>query len=137
MRVLKNKLCLEKYLCTNSNYLGRVLHSSIRNGSNFLEIEKGRWKRLAVESRLCKQCDSKEVETEIHFVTQCTHYNELRQKLFQIIFEVSQGKWDLNKIEPKTMFILLMNGTGDEFEQNIFMIFQAYLVKFRNSRIED
>ena len=108
---------------------------STRNGSNFLEIEKGRWTHVPVELRLCKQCDGKVVENEIHFILSCPRYNSLRQKLFSIILDISQGKWDLEKVDTKDCFLILMNGTGDEFEKTIFLTFQKYLVKFKNARI--
>ena len=56
---LKKKLCLEKYLCSNGKTLGRHIHTSLRNGANFLEIERGRWDALPEELRICKHCDLK------------------------------------------------------------------------------
>ena len=48
----KKKLRLEKYLLGSSQYsLGRRYHTSLRNGTNVLEIEKGRWKYIHKDSR--------------------------------------------------------------------------------------
>ena len=129
-----NKLSLEKYLNTTNNPFGRALHSSIRNGSNLLEIEKGRWKHVSVEKRICTQCDSKKVEDEVHFLLICSRYKDLRLKLFAIILNISKGKWNLANIPINQQFMLLVNGTGDQYEPHILNAFQAYLVKFKNQR---
>ena len=47
-RLFKSKLCFEKYLLSD-NYIGRMIQCSLRNGSNRLEVEKGRWSKLEVE----------------------------------------------------------------------------------------
>ena len=69
---IKNKLKFESYLHCNSNIRGRRYHFSLRNGSNSLEIERGRWKGISRENRLCNQCDSKVVEDEVHFLLICS-----------------------------------------------------------------
>ena len=72
-RTFKTKLKLEKYLNVG-NLKGRKLLTSLRSGSNMLEIEKGRWKRVDKDQRLCLQCDMKQVEDEKHFVVACGRY---------------------------------------------------------------
>ena len=49
----KKKLRMEKYLLAYSNSKGRTFHTSLRNGTNQLEIERGRWKCIAKEQRYC------------------------------------------------------------------------------------
>ena len=44
--LFKTKLKLENYLSI-SNIKGRKLMASLRSGTNMLEIETGRWKRVA------------------------------------------------------------------------------------------
>ena len=44
--IFKKKLRLEKYLLADSTPKGRVYHTSLRNGTNELEIERGRWKGI-------------------------------------------------------------------------------------------
>ena len=46
-----------------------------------LEIEKGRHKKewKPREDRLCRNCDSGEVEDEFHFLLSCPIYTTLRQ----------------------------------------------------------
>src|SRR3569833_4116701 len=64
----KTKLRLEKYLSTPTDYKGRVLLTSLRSGSNKLQIERGRWIGQSDFERICEQCDLNHAENEIHFV---------------------------------------------------------------------
>ena len=70
---LKTNLKLEMYLSTN-NWKGRMYITNLRSGTNCLEIEQGRWRHLKEEDRLCKYCKLNQVESELHFLTQCTLY---------------------------------------------------------------
>jgi hypothetical protein len=63
----KNKIKFEKYLNGNDHVAGRWYHTALRTGSNTLEIEQGRWKGVKREHRLCKHCNSNQVENEQHF----------------------------------------------------------------------
>ena len=83
--------------------LGRV-----RNGANCLEIERGRWANIPKELRLCRYCDLKTPETELHFVTSCPRYHLLRIKLFKLISEFSDGKWRLDERPVEYQFLILM-----------------------------
>ncbi len=128
-RIFKRKLVLEKYLLTSTDYRGRMLHSRLRNGSHWLELEIGRWKKLTIENRICSHCNEKKVEDEIHFLVYCSKYNQLRDRLYQKIFDVSSSKWNLNNLSNHDRFLILMNGTGDEHENTIFGIVQKYIIK--------
>ena len=80
----KKKLRVEKYLLS-PNSRGRVYHTSLRNGTNVLEIEKGRWKGIPRKFRYCTKCKSKQVEDEYHFLVSCPVYHDLRDKFYQSI----------------------------------------------------
>ena len=68
-RLFKTNFRLEKYLLGSSdNYKGRMYHTTLPNGTNILECEKGRW----------KQYDFNLVETEKHFLLVCPKYANLR-----------------------------------------------------------
>ena len=99
-RLFKSKLCFEKYLLSD-NYIGRMIQCSLRNGSNRLEVEKGRWSKLEVEMRICKRCEMKKVEDESHFILECNKYKDLRSKL--------------------------LNGTLDQHQEKVFELFQIFL----------
>ena len=74
----KKTLRLEKYLQAHSDAQGRAVHTSLRSGTNKLEIEIGRWSGIEKSRRFCKQCDLKEVESEMHFLMHCPRYEALR-----------------------------------------------------------
>jgi hypothetical protein len=100
----KKKLCLEKYLLAESDWKGRAYHTSLRTGTNVLEIEKGRFEGIHRTLRYCKMCDLKIVEDEKHFVLQCPLYDQLRANLFKSICNISGGKWDLKNRRRKVLF---------------------------------
>ena len=145
-RLLKSRhLRLEKYLLTSGYYFGRTLMSDLRIGTNKLEIEQGRkkvrtkegkWEKgKSKEERICRQCISGEVEDELHFVTKCTRFAEVRQSLFDGIRDLSGGKWKLSELPASMQFKVLMSGSGDVFEGQIFQVFQGWLVKSFKRRI--
>ena len=78
-------LRVEKYLYTQGYYYGRSLMAGIRIGTNKLEVEMGRREGKHVDLRLCKQCNSNQVEDEFHFITQCPLYGILRQIVFRYL----------------------------------------------------
>ena len=52
---------------------------------HFLEIERGRYKKLKRNERLCQMCSMNVVEDEIHYFFHCPKYNEIRKELFKDI----------------------------------------------------
>jgi len=135
-RTFKSKLKLEKYLYINTDFRGRMLMFSLRSGTNRLQIEKGRWTKQAESQRLCQQCDAKSIESERHMVTECVKYDAERSRLFEKILLLSKSKWNLNNINPYHQFIILMSGSGDEFEMEIFHLFQRFLVNSFKMRVD-
>jgi len=135
-RSFKTHLRLEKYLMTSANYQGRALMTAIRIGTNKLQIERGRWIQQKRLERVCKQCSMNQVENEVHFVLLCPKYEELRQKLFQKIASISKNKWLLEKHPIKHRFVLLVNGTGDNFQLSIFSAFQSFIFRSFKLRTE-
>ena len=132
-RTFKTKLKLEKYLDV-SNVKGRKLLTSLRSGSNTLEIEKGRWRKIDKNQRFCLQCDTKRVEDEKHMVVECERYVNERGLLFDQISALSEGTWNLRQMVPHNQFILLMAGTSDKYDKKISSAFQSFLVKCFKTR---
>ena len=136
----KTNLRLEDYLSNASNTRGRALHTSLRIGSNQLNIDMGRKYGLEEKDRLCKYCTLNAIESEFHFLVECPKYNNLRINLYSKICALSNNKWDLSKVTQKDCFLLLINGTLDEYQHKIFLIFHNYLVscfKLRNAVITE
>ena len=128
-RTFKAKLCLEKYLLTSGSFAGRRLMTTLRSGTNDLMIEKGRWCKMNENDRTCQQCDMKVVESEEHMVAECPRYASERLDLFAQIYHHSNNKFNLLTIDKHQIFLLLINGTGDELEMQIYKLFQSFLVK--------
>ena len=73
-------------------------------------IEKGRHFRnkipIVIENRLCTLCNLNETEDKAHFFIRCTHYSNIRERMFS-------GKWYIyadfdNLIDDNDKFILLL-----------------------------
>jgi hypothetical protein len=84
-KAIKNELKIEPYLYINIPKYRHAL-SKLRLSSHHLEIETGRHARPIIPSqqRYCKTCKNI-VGDEIHFLTECSKYNELRTKLYDDI----------------------------------------------------
>jgi len=128
-RCIKQNLSFENYL-NISNCKGRALMFSIRSGTNKLEIERGRWIHKPEMHRICKYCSMNQVENEIHFTSICPKYQDLREQLYHKIFILSGGKWNLDNLPyVQDKFSLLVKGTRDKFDFEIFRLFQSFLLK--------
>jgi hypothetical protein len=118
-RIFKSELKLEPYL-SHGGFLSRSVMFSIRSGSCRLRIETGRWKRPREEEkdRLCTVCNNGKVENEIHFVTECKEYHDLRLLLYSEILAISEGT--LKFVEEKDMekiFRIVVGVSWGEKEQ--------------------
>lgn len=102
--------------------------TALRSGTNKLRIDYGRREQLTEMERVCLHCSMNEVENEVHFVIFCPKYAVLRSKLYQKILEISINKWKLETLSWKDCFILLINGSGDEYQTSIFSAFQNFLI---------
>ena len=84
----------EEYLMEDDVTLRRRL-TQLRGGTNELRIEEGRWRRERLEDRVCLVCGSGKVEDERHFVLECVAYEELREKLFDEIYVLTEGQYNM------------------------------------------
>ena len=81
-KMFKTNLIREPYLDIIKDFHLRKCMAKFRCSDHKLEIEVGRHEKLKVEKRICKACDANEVETELHFLTCCTLYEDLRCRYF-------------------------------------------------------
>ena len=84
--LLKGDMNTEPYANYCYNRQTRSLLAQFRLGILPLHIETGRFKRLPVEERVCKNCESADVENE-HFLCSCTLYAGIRQALYEKVSE--------------------------------------------------
>ena len=81
---LKHEYIIATYLSTLKDPKLRKTTTMYRLSEHSLSIEKGRHRQtwLPREERLCSHCSLGSVETELHFLTECPKYEEIRTLLF-------------------------------------------------------
>ena len=82
--LLNREFELAQYLTQIKDPLKRQTLTKYRLSDHKLAIETGRHKREWLErsKRICPHCESGEVETEIHFLTNCSKYKQIRDDFF-------------------------------------------------------
>lgn len=93
--LLKNTFAIEKYLLSLKSFEQRKILCKFRISAHELRIERGRYeytkdingKKIPLErsQRTCTLCNSNCIEDEIHFLTNCSLYNEERKVLFNFL----------------------------------------------------
>lgn len=114
----------EKYINISDIPLSwRKLFCAFRISCHNLEIERGRYSRpkKPPEDRICKLCHS-EAETEIHFISKCIYYKDLRKKLYSDVMYVDNN---FNSIDDNEKFEYLM--TNDNTQIIKFVMQYIYL----------
>lgn len=106
-----------------------VVMFGLRSSSCRLRIETGRWRRPKEkeEERLCLLCEKGEVENELHFVTSCSKYADLRRALYSNIFRASKGRVNLDKFQDKVSILKLVLGEGGGESEELSEICKASL----------
>ena len=84
----------------------RIAINKLLLGNHLLRIETGRntVPKTAEDLRLCHVCQTNEIENELHFLFSCTHYDNLRIKLFNELTEKYIFFKDLD-INSKILFL--------------------------------
>jgi len=107
-RIFKNSYVVEKYILQCTPKHERSLMAQLRCGVLPLEIEIGRYrkdkdgKKLDVNERKCKVCNTDVVEDESHFILHCTKFDAERSCFFKSI------NIDSLNLSPKELLTLLM-----------------------------
>ena len=79
--LIKSNIGYENDLSNVRNVKSRQSLTKFRLSNHDLMIEVGRYKKIPKSERFCPFCQSY-VENEIHFLINCTTYNEKRKTLF-------------------------------------------------------
>ena len=77
----KTELKMSKYLSHIANPMHRTVFAKIRTTNHSLEIELGRHRNIPRMDRVCRICKTGLVETEQHFLLECSAYEDLRHQL--------------------------------------------------------
>ena len=76
--------------------------TKLRCSDHELEIERGRHNKIPREARLCKVCAMGDIETEEHFLFECSYYEDIRNNI-----NFTNAIGDLSAIANSGEFILL------------------------------
>ena len=85
MRKLIEKEC--KARCVEVKCRRRRILAKLRGGTAGLEVETGRWRGVSREERVCKNCQSEEVEDVQHLLMRCSSVADEREKLVRLMRE--------------------------------------------------
>ena len=70
-------------------------------------INTSKWHNLLEDIKICKICQKKEIENEIHIIFSCNKYDNIRRKAFNDINEVDNIKLLIrNKVEKLKLFFV-------------------------------
>ncbi len=115
-KLVKSGYATEKYL-----QIGLPVHNvraitKIRISAHDLEIERGRRAkptRTPADRRFCKHCGDK-VEDEVHFITECTLYKQIRAEFLRACPEVEQlGQ------SGKELFVKILSSPDENVLRNL------------------
>ena len=81
-KLFKTTFQMEQYCKTIMPTSQRSAFAKFRCGVAPLRLETGRYEGLTVNERVCPFCRT-QVETEIHVITQCKTYENIRDSLFK------------------------------------------------------
>jgi hypothetical protein len=84
--ICKNNFGLEKYLTIVNNFELRWSFTKLRISSHRLQIELGKYQDVPWHNRVCTKCSSNVIEDELHFVFECSKYDEDRESM---LFEIT------------------------------------------------
>ena len=94
----------ERYLNLH-NFTNRNAITKIRLSSHNFAINTTKWYNLQEEMKICKNCEKKEIEDEIHIILSSNKYDNIRRKAFNDINEVDNIKLQIgNKVEKLKLF---------------------------------
>ena len=93
---------------------------AFRISSHRLEIERGRYKNLPIEKRLCAFCSSDSVEDEKHLLFDCSLYISLRQIFYA---EIQKSCKHFSSLSQESRLIWLMTNESDD----IILLFSKYI----------
>ena len=104
--MFKSGLVQEPYITMNVPKHKRSLFAQLRAGILPLHIETGRFVDTKLNDRICRICGNGEIEDEIHFITSCSAYSDLRDILFT---KAANDNPEFISYDVLDSFVYLMN----------------------------
>ena len=112
----KPKFKKEIYLRIIQNREVRKCYTEFRISAHQLAIERGRYKNVKSTERICKNCHTNEVESEMHFLLQCQKYQEERNKLYLYLKSTYKN---FNILTDENKFIWLLTNENEDVIQKL------------------
>ena len=106
---IKDDLKFEEYLNIPDFHIRKAI-TKIRCSDHVLEIEKGRHLKIPRADRICKLCNKNSIESEVHFLTECDYYDDIKRlsgtkftllNLFHKANLESLGKFIISALEKR------------------------------------
>ena len=76
----KQKNSLKRKDLNLHNFNNRNAITKIRLSSRNFAISTTKWYNLQEDMKICKNCEKKEIENEIHITFSCNKYDNIRRK---------------------------------------------------------
>ena len=87
-----------------------------RVSAHSLAIERGRYKNIPVNNRICTACNTEQIEDEVHFFIHCPAYNQYRQ---EFISKVKNSISNFNSLTENNITLI--------FNSSSIMILKAII----------
>ena len=127
-RHFKKSFKLESYLTNIKSHLHRNAFYKSRISAHSLMCEIGRYCNTPYEQWLCCLCEMNKVESEHHFIFECSYYSDLRNLLS------NQLTKDRDRHPVRHMYSLLSSSDSTVHTQLATFLFKA-LEKRRQSEV--
>ena len=97
----KGSFTVEPYIELVRNRNQRCFLTRYRISSHFLRVETGRWTfpKTKFEDRICLYCDSNSVDSELHFITECSLTQHNRGCFYRILESFDTSFKFLNNLD--------------------------------------
>lgn len=141
-RLMKTELVMEPYLASSDGERSVYDLFKIRNGTNVLRVETGRFSyvgghrtHLELPLRKCLICASGQVEDEQHFMLHCSAYGTEREQCFQRLREHLHGRIVFDALnDDERLQILLLADSYSYVHNDVKQIVKQYVEKIYAKR---
>ena len=98
----------------------RSLLARLRGGTAPLQVETGRYIGLPVEERICRSCNTRQVEDERHFCVGCPALEEARAPLLHLL---NLHQVDTGALSDEDKFIAIMHSADSRTAKLLYNMF--------------
>ena len=105
----------DPYVYKVSNRAHRSIMAQLRSGVLPLRVETGRFTQIPLEFRLCIFCESNNIEDEVHFIFECSLYDNIRRRFFDKLQQFHPSWPNLN-VDQKLLLLMSKEFVKDTAE---------------------